>query len=542
LGAGAGAVTGLGVVRSPLSTFSDTPRVAIIGCGFGGIAAAVKLVNAGLRTFTIFEEADGPGGAWWLNRYPGAEVDVRSYLYAFSFKKDYPWSRTHASSAQLRAYLAETMEEYGLDTHCRFGTRVESVVWDDDLHLYTLRTSSGEIAIFNVVIAAVGFLNQPKYPDWPGYEEYVGAKFHTARWEHHHDLRGKRIAVVGTGSSASQVVPALAPVAERLYVFQREPGWILPKGDRDLTPRDEAVFRWRVARRWVRFRTLIERELPQVAARNARLGNRLNTRGEAAARRFIETALPDHPDLREAVTPRYPFLGKRVVKSDTFYRALARDNVELVPSAVTRLTKTGIVDANGTERTIDALVLATGFQTTNYLGTLEVVGRRGRNIREIWKGEPQAFLGMCVTGVPNFYMLYGPNTNGGDGVLNLERQSDYAVRAIRRMMRWGITSIDVRQDVMDAYNRWLQRRLSRTVWVTTNNYYKTPTGRIVTQWPEGYFVYSLLVGLAGVMPWVNCNERRRVALNAFVPASHDLASPPESLPAASRQPEPSRLG
>jgi cation diffusion facilitator CzcD-associated flavoprotein CzcO len=220
---------------------TGTPRVIVIGAGFGGIAVGVKLQQAGIRTFTIYESSLGIGGTWWDNTYPGAEVDVGSHLYCFSFKP-HNWSRTHARQPELQQYLEETVDEFGLRPHLDLGVTVESATWDDDRHVWTVRLADGRVETCNVLVSAVGFLNVPRYPDWPGLAGFEGPKFHTARWEPEHDLTGKVVAVVGTGSSATQLVPAIQPIVKQLYVFQREPGWIMPKGERDLTDDDRAAF------------------------------------------------------------------------------------------------------------------------------------------------------------------------------------------------------------------------------------------------------------------------------------------------------------
>jgi len=467
-----------------------TPTVVIVGGGFGGIACGVKLLKAGIETFTIFEKSPGPGGTWWDNRYPGAEVDVASHLYSYSFLS-YDWSRTHVRQAELQRYMEDVVDRFGLRPHFRFSTAVSDAVWDDERHRYMVHLEGGEEVPADVVVSALGLLNHPRYPDWPGLEDFAGPKFHTFRWEHEHDLTGRRVAVVGTGSTAAQVVPAIAPVVGRLLVFQREPGWVTPKGDRDYTPEERAAFARPLARRIERTRQFVRLERMQFRGAIHRPGSTVNTRIEAVCRSYITGALKDRPDLVEAVTPRYPFPGKRPVLSSDYYNALKRDNVELVPKAVTRVTPTGVVDADGVEHPADVLVMATGFQPTNFLATLEVVGRGGRTIHEVWDGEPRAFLGITVHGFPNFYMLYGPNTNGGEIVHHLERQAEYVVRAVRRMMRERVTAVEVRAGAVDTYNRWLERRFAGTAWPVSNNYYKSPSGRIVTQWPDGALLYAL---------------------------------------------------
>ena len=487
---------------------AGTPQVGVVGAGFGGIAAGVNLKRAGVSTFTIYETSLGIGGTWWDNTYPGAEVDVPSQLYCFSFKPHH-WTRTHARQRELQKYLEETVDEFGLRPHVRLGVTVDSATWDDDRHVWRLCLDDGTVDECHALVSAVGFLNVPRYPDWPGLEDFRGPKFHTARWEHHHDLTDKVVAVVGTGSSATQVVPAIQPVVKQLYVFQREPGWVLPKGERDLTDEEQALLArpWRRRRERWRQRWLIEKNL--WAGRLNRPGTKVNGLREAQCRRYIDKVFADRPDVREAVTPTYPYPGKRPVIASTFYPALKKDNVTLVPKAVTRVTGAGIVDADGVERRVDVIAMATGFQAANYLARLRVVGRDGVGLHDLWAGEPHAYLGITVPGFPNFFMLYGPGTNGGELVMTLESQAEYAVRAVKRMIRERVTAVEVKPTFERAWTRWLDSKIAATSWTMTSNYFKAPTGKVVTQWPYGNMYYRLLTKALGR---ISETTRRRVAL------------------------------
>ena len=475
---------------------AGTPRVVVVGAGFGGIGTGVKLKQAGVHTFTIYEASLGVGGTWWDNTYPGAEVDVPSHLYCFSFKPHH-WTRTHARQPELQKYLEETVDEFGLRAHLRLGVTVESATWDDDRHVWALTLDDGTVDACHVLISAVGFLNVPRLPDWPGLDEFEGAKFHTARWEHQHDLSGKVVAVVGTGSSATQVVPAIQPIVSRLYVFQREPGWIVPKGERDFTDDERVSFArsWRRrVERW-RQRYLVEKNL--WFGRVFRPGTKANRAREQFCRAYINRKFADRPDLRAAVTPTYPYPGKRPVLASTFYSALKKPNVELVPREVTSVSRTGIVDADGAERAVDVVVMATGFHAADYLSRLRVVGRGGWTLEEHWAGEPRAYLGITVAGFPNVFMLYGPGTNAGELVMTLESQAEYAVRAVKRMIRARVSAIEVRPAFEAWWYAWLQSRMEGTSWATTNNYFKSPTGKVVTQWPYGNLHYRVFTKLLG---------------------------------------------
>lgn len=475
---------------------TGTPRVVVIGAGIGGIAAGVNLRKAGVTTFTIYESSDGVGGTWWDNTYPGAEVDVDSNLYRYSFKA-HDWTRTHAGQAELQAYLADTVRESGLTPHLRLGVAVRSARWDESRHTWSVLLDSGAVDECHVLISAVGFLNVPNDPDWPGLDTFGGPCFHTARWDHDSDLAGKVVAVVGTGSTAAQVVPAIQPVAGTVVVFQREPGWVLPKGERDRTDAERASLARPGRRRIDRIRQRWSMERNLWGGAMFRPGTRLNRERERACRAYIDREFADRPDLRAALTPGYPFPGKRPVLATTYYPALREPNVELVPRAVDRITPTGIVDTDGVERQVDVIVLATGFRAADYLARVDVVGRGGRSLHEHWGGEPRAFLGITVPGFPNLYLLYGPGTNGGELVSMLESQAEYAVRAVRRMRREGVSAVEVRPGCDALWNRWLQSRMSGTSWTLTRNYFTSPSGRVVTQWPSGNMVYRALTKVLG---------------------------------------------
>jgi cation diffusion facilitator CzcD-associated flavoprotein CzcO len=462
----------------------------------GGIAAGVKLVKAGIRSFTIFEKSPGIGGTWWDNRYPGAECDVASYLYSYGFIS-YDWSRSHARQHEIQAYLEHVVDTFGLRPHFRFGTAVNEAVWNEVEHRYAVTLANGERHDFDVVVSAVGLLNVPNIPTWPGRDSFSGVSFHTARWESEHDLAGKRVAVVGTGSTAVQVVAEIAPIVGKLLLFQREPGWILPKNVVDYTDEQRAKLqrtsRKLLARAILRYNN--EKGLRRGAVFHPESAQ--SKAGEQMARDFIARELGDRPDLAAAVTPSYPYPGKRPVAHGSYYATLKRDNVELVPRAVVAFSEHGVMDAGGTEHPIDVLVMATGFNAAQFLPMLSIRGRDGRTLHEVWAGEPFAFLGITVPGFPNFFMLYGPNSNGGEIIFVLERGAEHAVRAVKTMMRRGVTAVEVRRSWCDRYNRWLQAKMQGTSWTRSRNYFTSASGRVVTQWPFGALFYGFLVHTIG---------------------------------------------
>lgn len=471
---------------------SRTPRVAVIGGGFGGIAVGVKLKRAGITSFTIFEKSDGIGGTWWENRYPGAECDTESNIYSYSFRP-HRWSRTHARQPEIQSYLESVVDAYGLRPHFRINTAIVEARWSEADHTYTVTAANGFTDTYHVVVSAVGLLSAPRLPDWPGLDRFRGVQFHTATWPPALRLKGKRVAVVGTGSSAAQIVGSIAGSVGQLVVLQREPATVLPKNSRDYTSREQALFRIPLVRRVDRARRFAKYEMQPMARRT---GTRLNRAAARKARDYRERVFAGRPDLLAALTPMYPMYGKRVVVDDNFYPALLRDNVMLVASPVVRVTETGVVDATETEHPVDVLIMATGFQPTRFLAGLNVFGRDGRSIHKVWGPDPNAFLGITVPGFPNFYMLYGPNTNAMVLIFNLERQADFVLRNVRRMTRTGVTAIDTRREWFERYDRWLCGKLAQvTAWTLTNNYYKSESGRVVTQWPAGALHYLIMTRL-----------------------------------------------
>jgi cation diffusion facilitator CzcD-associated flavoprotein CzcO len=478
---------------SNASTKTWQPRVAVIGAGFGGLTSGYLLKRAGITDFTIYERAADIGGTWYHNDYPGAEVDIHSHLYSFPFKTNL-WTRTHAQQPELKRYIDEMLEEFDLRAHLRLNTSVDEAVWNASLQRYDLRLGDGSTAWANVVICAIGLFNNPRIPDWPGLSEFQGPHFHTTNWDHDLDITGKTVAVVGTGSTSTQVVATIAPTVKQLYVYQREAGWILPKPDRDFTAEEMQTFArqgdWRY--RLIRWRLFYAMQSHMFVGRVHKHRSRRKQQMEKIARNYIDTVFADRPDLRDMVTPRYPMGGKRTVLNQFFYPALLRDNVQLIPYAVTSVTPTGVVSTDGVEREVDVLVMATGFQPANFISTVRVVGRTGRTIQEVWNGEPHAFVGVQTHEFPNFYMLYGPNTNGGEIFLNFKTQAGMAVKNMKLMMRRDLGTCEVKLRWENGYNRWLQRHFRNSVWTEANNYYKAPTGKIVTQLPFDAVTYSLL--------------------------------------------------
>ncbi len=455
-------------------------RVVVIGAGPGGICAGVRLLQAGYRDFVIVDQASSVGGTWYHNRYPGAECDVMSHLYSFSFELNPEWSQRYARQPEIRDYLERCAKKYGLDAHLRLGAGVRSAVWDEREAVWRMTLVDGAVVEANVVISAVGMFNEPSWPEIDGLDDFGGTVFHSARWPDGVDLEGKRVAVIGSAASAIQLIPEIAPVVDQLDVFQRTATWVLPKDDRPYTDEDRE-----------RFRT-DPRAMPDLRQKLIDSVNAMMTFSDPETRRKAEAAglenlaVVEDEAVRRKLTPHMPWGARRPIVSNHYYPAFNRANVELVTDAIARVTPSGVETVDGTVRPVDTIVLATGFATTKYLAAIDVVGRDGRRLQDEWSSDPRAYLGAVTSGYPNIFMLYGPNTNNGSIMYMLECQVDYAIAMLHRMDEMEAAWVDVRQDVMDEYNEALQRELDGiAVWQGEHGgYYRGRSGRNVTQWPS----------------------------------------------------------
>jgi cation diffusion facilitator CzcD-associated flavoprotein CzcO len=465
----------------------DHHRIAIIGAGFSGLGMAIRLKQQGIHDFVVLERADDVGGTWQANTYPGCGCDVPSHLYSFSFAPNPNWSRTYSLQPEIWEYMRDCSRRYGVEPHIRFRCEVEEAAWDEDAQVWRIETSQGPVTA-NVVVAGMGPLAEPKLPDIPGIETFKGRAFHSARWDHDHDITGKRVAVVGTGASAIQIVPAIQPRVAKLKVFQRTPPWIVPRRtDREITELEKRLYRAFPAL------TKIPRAVTYVARELLVLGlakdPRLMKIPEAVALRHLRRQVRD-PELRRKLTPDYSIGCKRILPSDDWYPALQQPNVELVDQGVKAVTETGLVAADGSEHEVDTIVFATGFHVTDMPIGQKVRGRGGVLLDDVWRGSPQAYLGATVAGFPNMFTLIGPNTGLGHSsmVYMIESQIRYVLDALRVMDERGLTSVEVRQDVQDAYNAELQAKMPKTVWMSgCASWYIDANGRNTTIWPDFTF-------------------------------------------------------
>jgi len=455
--------------------------VAIVGGGFGGVGAAAMLRRAGYEDVTVFEKGERVGGVWNANTYPGAACDIPSHLYEFSFAPN-SWSRRFSPGPEIQVYIEGVARRFGVRDRIRTGTEVKSAHWDEERRVWELETSAGPHEA-EVLVTACGQLSVPQVPPLPGLDEFRGPAFHSSEWRHDTDLAGKRVAVVGTGCSAIQVAPAIQPEVAQLDVYQRSPGWTLPKGDREYSPRERALYR-----RFPRLRRL-DRQIVHASQELATAA--LTRRGwllpllRAVGRRQINRAIAD-PELRRKVTPTDEFGCKRIMLTDEWYPTLARPNVELVAERIEAVTPTGIRDTTGTERPADVLVFATGFASHDFVAPMEIAGRGGRSLAEAWGEVPRAYLGLSVPEFPNMFLLYGPNTNGGAGsVVNvLECGIGHVLAALEELDRAGAGTIKVRPEAAEAFDSDLRGALAGTVWHTgCTNWYVDEDGNDPSQWP-----------------------------------------------------------
>ncbi|GAB2629372.1 NAD(P)/FAD-dependent oxidoreductase [Prescottella soli] len=464
------------------------PSITIIGAGFGGITVALELRRAGLTDVTILEQHDDVGGVWRDNTYPGAACDVPSPLYSISSEPNPEWSRRFAEQPDILGYLRGIADRHRLWSLIRFGVTVTEAEFDEHTNRWSVHTADGEVIESDVLVTAVGQLSRPALPDIAGRETFAGPAFHSAQWDHTVSLDGKRVAVIGTGASAIQFVPAIAPQVRRLTLFQRSAPWVLPKPDRVYHDWHHRIFRSVPA-------TLRGERLLTWGIFEALTVGLLHTpqRGGfagALARRHLEKQVDD-PALRAALTPDYEPGCKRMLLSDDYYPALTRDNVDLVVDAIDRIEPDGVRAADGTLHPADVIVYGTGFAATDFLAPMTIRGRGGRSLGDAWSGGARAYLGITTAGFPNFFMLYGPNTNLGSGsiVYMLESQARHIAGLVGWLAEQPGCAVEVDAGVERRFDDRIQRRLADSVWSLCSSWYRTASGRITTNWPGTVTAY-----------------------------------------------------
>lgn len=461
-----------------------SPRVVIVGAGFGGIGACIELQAHGFDDVTLLDRAPELGGTWFYNSYPGAACDVPSHLYSYSFAQRRDWSRICSSQAEILDYLRGVARDYGVDRRITSGVEVSACEWDDGRRVWTTTAADGRTWESDAVIVATGQLHREAYPRIEGIETFAGHSFHSAWWDHDYELAGKRVAVVGTGASAVQFVPEIAPDVAGLTVFQRSGNWFLPRRNRVYPKPVRVAFERVPAIQALRRRALMLSlegltatiRHPRTLGRLARIFSTLFMRGQ----------LRD-PEVRRKAWPDYTFGCKRVLFSSYFLPALQRPNVELVTDPITAITAEGLRTAGGREHQVDCIIWGTGFRTNDFMFPMEIRGAGGRRLADEWEGGAHAHLGITVPGFPSLFLIYGPNTNtsGGSIVFYIEAQAAYVRQALQRVRDAGAAAIAVRADVEAASDRETQERFAGTAWLDCQSWYRDESGRIVTNWP-GY--------------------------------------------------------
>jgi cation diffusion facilitator CzcD-associated flavoprotein CzcO len=458
-------------------------RIGIVGAGFAGLGMAIRLIQDGERDFVLWERDPEVGGTWWANTYPGCQCDIPSHLYSFSFAQNPSWTRTYPLQGEIERYLRECADRFGVRPHLRLGCAVTAADWDEEAGVWRVETDDGRYTA-DVLVGAPGPLSEPSVPDLPGLDGFAGECFHTARWDHSVGLDGRRVAVIGTGASAIQVVPEIQPVVERLTVFQRTPPWVVPHRDRPITRLERRAYRrYPALQRLARAGVYWSRELlvPGLAYRPGLM------RGiERMARAHVKKQVPD-PELRRKLIPAYAIGCKRILPSNRWYPALMKPNVDLVTSAIREVRPEGLVTADGAVHEVDTIVLATGFHVTDIRLAQLVRGRGGVKLADVWNGSPQAYKGTAIAGFPNLFLLVGPNTGLGHNsiVFMIEAQLDYLMDALRAMRTRGAGRIEVRREAQEAYNAEMQRKLAGSVWNVggCSSWYIDANGRNSTIWP-----------------------------------------------------------
>ena len=457
--------------------------IAIIGSGFAGLCMAIRLKQAGIDDFTVFERASEPCGTWRDNTYPGCACDVPSHLYSFSFELKADWPRVYSSWSDIRDYLNHCIARYRIGPHIRYGVDIASARFDEGSGRWTLSSAAGESFTAAVLVNGTGPLNKPSVPDIPGLDTFTGRSFHSSAWDHDYALAGKTVAAIGNGASGIQYIPEIAREVEQLYVYQRTPTWIVPRFDRAYT----RVERWAFANipGWKRLYRYY------IYWRNEYYG--LGIIGYPFFKGLLQKlallnlkARVKEPELRRKLTPDFQIGCKRINISDDYYATLQRPNVELVTAGIERVTADGIVSADGVERSVDAIIFGTGFVTQEYLQPMKIYGRGGRELTAQWQSGAETYLGITVSGFPNFFLLLGPNTGLGHNsvVFMIEAQVEYVLSAIEQLRAGLADAVDVRPDVQHAFGTRVQEALKSTSWASgCKSWYLAPDGRNFTIWP-----------------------------------------------------------
>ena len=465
------------------------PRVIIMGAGMSGILMGINLLKAGLTNFSIYEKRSTIGGTWRENTYPGAECDIPSALYSYSFEHNPAWEYKWSGQEQIFSYQKHVAAKHALYEHIEFDKTVVSAEFDEREKRWLVTTADGALFLCQHLVSAVGQLHRPFTPPIEGREDYQGILFHSAKWDHSADLTGKKVAVIGNAASALQFIPQIAPQVAQLDVYQRSANWVLPKQDRPYKPWEQWLSdKVPVITKLYRFKLWCRGDglLYQIMR-----GNPLVTRiARWASMRNLKKIIKD-PELQRKLTPDYPIGAKRILFSDDYYHAIARDNVHLETAGIARITETGITTSENKHTDYDAIIFGTGFSTNPFLAPMRISGIGGQLLSDHWSGGAQAYLGMTTHGFPNLFMLYGPNTNLGHNsiILMIEAQTTYIINCVTQMDREGWSSIDVKESVEQQYNREIQQRLGEMSFSKVDHSWYMDNGKITNNWAGSTWEY-----------------------------------------------------
>ncbi len=455
-----------------------------------GICMGIKLQARGIDDFLIIEKSAAVGGTWHDNNYPGACCDVQSILYSYSFEPNPNWSRKFSPHDEIQAYFSHCVEKYGLGDRIRLNTAISSAHFDESEGVWRVQLASGEELRTKCLVSGLGQLNRPNIPRFEGAETFAGAEFHSARWRHDIDLSGKRVAIIGNAASALQFIPNVAEQAKQVTVYQRSANYVIKRNDRDYTAAEKNRFsRYPLLQKLFRLAVYLRSEALFYPVMKAK--SWLRPLYEKWCSQHLEEYISD-PELRRALTPDYPVGCKRILISDDYYQAFARPNVELVSSPICAISPQGVVTQDGIPRDVDIIIYGTGFKAAEFLSSVEIHGSGGVALERAWTDGAQAYRGVCTAGFPNFFMLYGPNTNLGSNsiIFMVERQVNYIVRCVDKILSHRLTSLDINAGIMRAYNDRLQGELANTVWVAScDSWYKNDAGKVVNNWPRSSLAY-----------------------------------------------------
>ncbi|MEK7794698.1 MAG: NAD(P)/FAD-dependent oxidoreductase [Candidatus Hydrogenedentota bacterium] len=467
------------------ATATANRSIAIVGTGFSGLCLAIHLKKTGNDSFVLFERASDIGGTWRENTYPGAECDIPSALYSFSFERNPRWSHKWSEQREILQYVKYCAEKYDLYPHIRFNKEVLDARFDEDTGKWRVETDDGSVEHFDAFVCAVGQLHRTHTPAIEGAETFRGAKFHSAEWDHSVALDGKKVACIGNGASAVQFLPQIAPKVERLTIFQRTANWIVPKNDRPYTELEKRIGTiFPAFTNLQRFRIWFRGDVLLYPLMHTNTPKWLRNKSHQDAINYINEKIRD-PERRKVLVPDYPMGAKRILFSDDIYDAYDRDNVNIVTAPIRRIVPNGVETSDGKVHEAEVLIYGTGFRTTSFLTPMRVQGRSGRVLNEVWEEKgAEAYLGITHTGFPNFFMMYGPNTNLGHNsiIVMIECQTRYILSCLNALNDRSAKWLDVRENVQSAYNDWLQNRMKKMVWITVERSWYRTKDKVTNNW------------------------------------------------------------